>query len=104
MWKEYAQRKGLHGAVVSYLDINKDNFFRMENTVDGPQFATARGWEDLSELLTAYEKLGIRVGREVIGEYIQLPAISRDFANYLELYYKYHRVYPVDDILNGSYE
>ena len=104
VWKEYAQRKGLHGAVVSYLDINKDNFFRMENTVDGPQFATARGWEDLSELLTAYEKLGIQVGREVIGEYIQLPAISRDFANYLELYYKYQRVYHVDDILKGSYE
>jgi MoxR-like ATPase len=104
VWKEYAQRKGLHGAVVSYLDINKDNFFRMENTVDGPQFATARGWEDLSELLTAYEKLGIRAGREVIGEYIQLPAISRDFANYLELYYKYQRVYHVDDILKGSYE
>ena len=51
VWKEYARRKGLHGAVVSYLDIKKENFYRIETTADGLQFATARGWEDLSELL-----------------------------------------------------
>ena len=59
VWKEYALRKGLHGAVVSYLDIKKENFYRIENTPEGLQFATARGWEDLSEILYAYEKLGI---------------------------------------------
>ena len=58
VWKEYARRKNLHGAILSYLDIKKDNFYRIENTADGLQFATARGWEDLSELLYAYETLG----------------------------------------------
>ena len=57
VWKEYARRKNLHGAILSYLDIKKDNFYRIENTADGLQFATARGWEDLSELLYAYETL-----------------------------------------------
>ena len=88
VWKEYAQRKGIHGAVVSYLDIKKENFYRIETTVDGLQFATARGWEDLSELICAYEKLGLRVDRQVAGQYIQLPRIAKDFANYLALYYK----------------
>ena len=46
VWKEYARRKNLHGAILSYLDIKKDNFYRIENTADGLQFATARGWED----------------------------------------------------------
>ena len=104
VWKEYARRKGIHGAVISYLDIKKDNFYRIETTVDGLQFATARGWEDLSELIIAYEKLGLRVDREVVGQYIQLPRIAKDFANYLELYYKYQRTYHVDDIVKGQWQ
>ena len=104
VWKEYAYRKGLHGAVISYLDIKKDNFYRIETTVDGLQFATARGWEDLSELILAYEQLGLRVDREVVGQYIQLPRIAKDFANYLELYYKYQRTYHVDDIVKGAWQ
>lgn len=104
VWKEYARVKGLHGAVVSYLDIKKENFYRVETTAEGIQFATARGWEDLSELIFAYEKLGIPVGREVVGQYIQLPRIARDFANYLELYNKYQKIYHVDDILRGTWQ
>ncbi len=103
VWKEYARRKGLHGAVVSYLDIKKENFYRVETTQDGLQFATARGWEDLSELLCVYEELEIPASREVIGQYIQLPRIARDFANYLELYNKYRKIYHVDEILQGTW-
>ena len=103
VWKEYAQKKGLHGAIISYLDIKKDHFYRVETTVDGLQFATARGWEDLSELLCAYEKLGLKADRQVVEQYIQLPRIARDFANYLELYEKYQRTYQVDAILRGEW-
>ena len=104
VWKEYARRKGVHGAVISYLDIKKEHFYAIETTVDGLQFATARGWEDLSELILVYEKLGLKVDRQVVGQYIQLPRIAKDFANYLELYYKYRRIYHVDDILKGSWQ
>ena len=104
VWKEYARKKGVHGAVVSYLDIKKENFYRVETTVDGLQFATARGWEDLSELICAYEKLGLQVDRTVAEQYIQMPAIARDFANYLMLYYKYQKTYHVDGILRGEWD
>lgn len=104
VWKEYARRKNLHGAILSYLDIKKDNFYRIENTADGLQFATARGWEDLSELLYAYETLGIRADREVVGQYIQMPRIAKDFANYLEMFYKYQKTYHVEGILSGTWE
>jgi len=104
VWKEYARNKGIHGAVISYLDIKKEHFYHIETTVDGLQFATARGWEDLSELIFAYEALGLKVDREVVGQYIQLPRIAKDFANYLELYYKYRRIYHVDDILRGQWQ
>ena len=101
VWKEYALQRGLHGAVISYLDIKKDNFYRIETSVDGLQFATARGWEDLSEIICTYEELGLQVDREVIGQYIQLPRIAKDFANYLELYNKYRKTYRVEEILAG---
>ena len=104
VWKEYARAKGIHGAVISYLDIKKEHFYRIETTVDGLQFATARGWEDLSEIILAYEKLGLKVDREVVGQYIQLPRIAKDFANYLELYYKYQRIYHVEDILKDTWQ
>ena len=104
VWKEYARNKGVHGAVISYLDIKKEHFYHIETTVDGLQFATARGWEDLSELIYAYEALNLKVDREVVGQYIQLPRIAKDFANYLELYYKYQRIYHVEDILRGQWQ
>lgn len=104
VWKEYAYRRGLHGAVISYLDIRKENFYQIESAADGMQFATARGWEDLAALLTVYESLELPVDREVIGQYIQLPRIAKDFANYLELYQKYQRAYRVDEILEGQWE
>ena len=35
VWKEYAYRQGIHPAVISYLELRKENFSRIENTVDG---------------------------------------------------------------------
>ncbi|MBS5150414.1 MAG: AAA family ATPase [Butyricicoccus pullicaecorum] len=104
VWKEYAYRRGLHGAVISYLDIRKENFYQIEAAADGMQFATARGWEDLAALLTVYESLELPVDRELIGQYIQLPRIAKDFANYLELYRKYQRAYRIDEILDGRWD
>ena len=57
VWKEYAYEQGIHPAVISYLELRRKNFYRMENTVDGRIFATARGWEDLSRLIQVYETL-----------------------------------------------
>lgn len=104
VWKEYAYQRSLHGAIISYLDIRKDHFYCMETTADGLKFATARGWEDLSALLQAYEALELPVDREVIEQYIQLPRIAKDFANYLELYHKYQRVYQIDEMLAGTWQ
>lgn len=104
VWKEYAYRQGIHQAVISYLDARRENFCRIENTVDGKRFTTARGWEDLSRLIQVYEMLGKTADREVIFQYIQHRTIAKDFANYLELYYKYKTDYNVGEILNGKWD
>lgn len=101
-WKEYAELADIHPAVRSYLNIKVQNFSQIETTVDGKLFATPRGWEDLSELIKIYEKLQKTVDRDVVSEYIQFPKIAKDFANYLELYYKYEDDYQVVRILEGE--
>ena len=104
VWKEYAYRRGIHGAILSYLEIRREHFYRVEATADGLQFVTARGWEDLSELMQVYESLGIPVDRQVVEQYLQLPQVASDFANYLQLYDKYKQVYRVDELLSGTWE
>ena len=102
VWKEYAYAENIHPAIISYLSIKGQNFCRIETTVDGKLFATPRGWEDLSQLILVYESLEKRADRDVISQYIQHPRIAKDFANYLELYYKYQNEYQVDEILQGT--
>lgn len=104
VWKEYAYRQGLHPAVISYLELRKENFYRIENTVDGKLFVTARGWEDLSQMIQVYELLGKTVDRDVVYQYVQHRMVAKDFANYLELYYKYKKDYSVEDILDGKWD
>lgn len=102
VWREYARMQGIHGAIVSYLDARRDNFYKIETTVDGKHFVTARGWEDLSCLIYAYERLGLAVDKEIVGEYICDPATATDFANYLELYYVYEKTYNMESIFAGN--
>lgn len=102
VWKEYAYQAGIHPAVLSYLNIRKYNFYQMQTTVDGKMFSTPRGWEDLSRMLTVYEKLGKDMDWEVVLQYIQLPKTAKDFANYLELYRKYQTDYQVEEVLEGK--
>ena len=102
VWKEYAYQVGIHPAVLSYLELRKENFYRMENTVDGKMFVTARGWEDLSRLIQVYEKLGKEVDREVVHQYLQHWKTAKDFANYLDLYKKYQTDYDVDAVVQGN--
>ena len=99
VWKEYALKQELHPAVTAYLDLKPQNLCRIETT----NRYTYRGWEDLSELLKVYERLGKEADREVVGQYIQFPAIAKDFANYLKLYEKYRRDYQVDEILGEKW-
>lgn len=100
-WQEYASKKRVHQSILSYLEIKKNNFYKVETTVDGKFFVTARGWEDLSEMITYYEKDGIRVDLGLISQYLQEPHIAEDFAAYYELFAKYRSDYQIPDILAG---
>ena len=102
VWKDYARAAHIHSAILSYLELHPQNFYQINADVDGTQFVTARGWEDLSNLLDTYEKLGLQADEDLIKEYIQHPKIAEDFSAYLDLYYKYRDDYGVEEILAGQ--
>ena len=102
VWKDYARAAHIHSAILSYLELHPQNFYQINADVDGTQFVTARGWEDLSNLLDTYEALGLQADEELIREYIQHPKIAEDFSAYLDLYYKYRDDYGVEEILAGQ--
>jgi MoxR-like ATPase len=102
-WKDYAYKASVHGAIMAYLEIKKDNFYSIKTDVEGRSFVTARGWEDLSRVMKVREKLGIPIDENLTAQYLQNKEIARDFATYYELYQRYNELYKIPDILEGRF-
>ena len=102
VWKEYAYKKGIHAAILTYLDIKKSDFYKIETTVDGKSFVTARGWSDLSDMMKLYEQHGITIDEKLVAQYLQNKKIAKEFAIYYDLFNKYKSDYQVDKILAGK--
>ena len=102
VWKEYAREKRLNSAILSYLELRPKNFYPVEADVDGLQFVTARGWEDLSNLMDVYEELGIPVDEEIIHEFLRHEDVAEDVSAYFDLYKKYQDDYGIAEILEGK--
>ena len=101
-WKRYAYQMGVHGAILAYLDIKKENFYIVKADLAGTQFVTARGWEDLSRIMKVYEEMGLPITRALVLQYLEDPEVARDFATYYALYQKYRTSYHVPEILAGQ--
>lgn len=101
-WKSYALRHNVHGSVASYLDIRRENFYRVETTPERTEFVTARGWMDLSDMIHLYEENGLKVDKSLVIQYIQNEEAAGDFAAYYDLYNKYRSDYRIEEILSGE--
>lgn len=101
VWKTYAYEKGVHPAVMTYLEIKKSDFYLIETTVDGKSFVTARGWVDLSDMMKLYEKNGFKIDESLVIQYLQNKSIAKHFAIYYDLFNKYRSDYQVQNILDG---
>ncbi len=101
-WKEYALRQGIHNAVTTYLDMKKNDFYRVETTVGGKSYVTARGWEDLSATMLLCEEEGLAVDETLVAQYLHNDRIVKEFTAYYELYNKYKKDYKVEEILAGT--
>lgn len=102
VWEEYARARHVCGAVLSYLRLRPKHFYCVSADVDGLQFVTARGWEDLGSLMEVYEEMGIPVDETVVREFVHHDAVAEDAAAYFELYRKYRDDYGIPEILLGK--
>lgn len=100
-WMAYAWEQEVHGAILSYLSLKKERFYQIHADGEEKQFVTARGWEDLSEILKNYEAIGVPCGERLMRQYLQEPETAREFAAYYQLYQKYGMDYGIREILDG---
>ncbi len=101
VWKKYALVRGLHPAVLSFLELRPECFYVMEAGQRG--FVTGRGWEDLSEMLLTLESLKLEVDDILFGQYLQEEETARAFAFYYRLYEKWNGRIRPERILQGKY-
>ncbi len=103
VWREYAAEKRLHNAITSYLDLKREHFYRIEMTAKGRSYVTARGWEDLSEILTLHEEEKLPVDGALVRQYLRNDRIAEEFCAYYELYQRYKNDYDIVDVLEGRF-
>ena len=101
-WKSYASAKRIHGAIMGFLESNRENFYKVETTAYGKTYVTARGWEDLSDMISLYEEDGKAVNDSLICQYITDEKTVKEFSAYYDLYNKYKKQYDVEEIFNGE--
>ena len=101
-WKEYAGERRIHNAIISYLDLKKEHFYYMEMTTRGRSFVTARGWEDLSQILYLYEEEQLKVDESLVEQYLRNEKVVKEFTAYYDLYNKYKKDYRIEEILAGQ--
>lgn len=102
VWMDYASSHGVHPAITTYLSNKPNNFYKVRAALSGARIVTARGWEDLSRMLLAYEQEQLSVDVSLVAQYLQDKEIAEDFALYYELFSKYHDDYKIGTILEGS--
>ena len=100
-WMDYARERSLHGAILAYLDVKKEDFYVMDMSPEGRAYVTARGWEDLSEMMKLSEEEQIVIDETLISQYLRSERVAKDFAAYYDLYIKYKTDYHIAEILAG---
>ncbi|MBO4352961.1 MAG: AAA family ATPase, partial [Eggerthellaceae bacterium] len=102
-FKRYASEKGIHPAVTTFLEAKPDCFYKVEaKPGGGKSFVTARGWEDLAEVITLYEQLGKPCNRELFVQFLRDDDIADRFSVYYSLFDKYRSDYQISRILVGD--
>lgn len=101
-WMGYAWDRRLHPAVMTYLAMKNQHFYQIRREGETSRFVTARGWEDLSQLLRHYEMLDLPVSRETVSAFLQEEEIAESFFSYYQLRSRYGEDYPLPRLLDGE--
>lgn len=101
-WRAYAQKKGIHPVILSYLDDHKDHFYLYQQEDSGAALVTPRGWEDLSVMIGCLEEESEQPELSLVAQYIQSAQVARSFFTCWTLYASLYASSVVDLTLSGS--
>lgn len=105
VWMDYAFAHQVHPCVTAYLTAHPDHFYQIQDTLRGQLFVTARGWEDLSCIIRAYEEDQIPVQESLMIQYLQHDEIARSFYLFYDLFRHFEnktKPYAKADISSGG--
>lgn len=101
-WRAYAKAHGIHPVVLSYLDNQRDHFYLCRRDEAGSALVTARGWEDLSLMMTCLETQGQPLSLALTAQYIQAGDAARSFFGYYTQYASIVSSGILEQVLNRS--
>lgn len=101
-WIRYAQKKGMHAAVVSFIRNNRESIYLFRKEGGNLRIVTPRGWEDLSNVLCGYEKYGYPVDLSLIIQFIQDEETAAAFYSYYVLYQKFLKGNEIHELLENG--
>jgi hypothetical protein len=79
---DYATEKGFHESILSYLDLHREHIYLFDDKKGEEELVTCRGWENLSHVLKAYEKLERNVNEALIMQFIKSEKVAYEFNKY----------------------
>lgn len=101
-WMEYADKQGIHPVITSFLRNCSDSFYTMVRKGKEQRIVTARGWEDLSNILKSCERMGYQIDKPLIEQFIQCEETANSFFNYYELYQKFLEENELERLYQGG--
>ena len=93
IWRAYAAQNDIHPSIPAFLTVYPQSFYQIGQTELEKTFVTARGWEDLSCILYAYEEMGETVTEHLILQYLHSVGIAREFFLFYGLFSHYEQAY-----------
>lgn len=101
-WRAYATTRNIHPVVLSYLDNHEEHFYLCRRDDTGTALVTARGWEDLSIMMTYLEEMEKPLDLALTAQYIQAGEAARSFFSYYTQYSAVIASGIVEQVLEGS--
>ncbi len=81
----YGEEKKMHPVMLRYLSANRVNLYYYNTLGEEEEVVTCRGWENLSHMLYAYEKLGVPITVNTVKQFIKSDEIAYSFCAYYEM-------------------
>ncbi len=75
----FAVSRSFHPVVRSFLELNGNKIYRVNDQKDSMEVVTNRGWENLSHTLKAYEAMDECIDLRTVGQYLKSDEISFEF-------------------------